>query len=255
MDKTPGVVLVVAGLAGCGIRGHNRNPGGAGHGAGGGGAEDAGADPAEGDAAEADAGEDADGDEEDAGAEPEPEPEPIAGPCGGPFLVTTWLFDTAPFDLRYVNSLIHRDLEQQDLLVTLEVGPGPELVWTDGVQAEGGGLVPDPDVAESPPIPVELTEERGIVTTEPGRVTSHLSAADYGGAQALDWTLHLVEVDASYDEECSRLAGRLSGAFRDEPSFSIPGRPVDTDTDGDGEPDAYWMESNVLADALAGIVW
>lgn len=171
------------------------------------------------------------------------------GPCDALYLVTAWLFDTAPFDKRIVNELIHGDLEREGLLLTLGVQAGPTLLWRDCVRGEEGLLAPDPAVAQSDPLSIELEDEQRFRTEEPGTVTVHLTAADYAGADPINWTLHLAEVSGTFAVDCSTLTGRIHGAFRDDPAFSIPQGP-DTDTDDDGEPDAFWMESNFVAERL-----
>ena len=170
-------------------------------------------------------------------------------PCEGTYQLDSWIFDIAPFRLDIINSLLSSDLEEGNLVAALKLQEGPVVKWVDLVEDElFGGWVQDPDVTPSPPIPVRIDEGMGFRTTEEGALYLWISAPDYPDAQAMEWELLDVKITGRFSRDCSKLWGRLSGAFLDMPEFSI-GAPS-YDIDGDGVADGFWMESEYTARPL-----
>jgi hypothetical protein len=174
---------------------------------------------------------------------------PVAAPvvpCPGEFVMTAWTFDTAPFPPRILNELVAGDLAAGELVVALRFEEGPDLVWVDAVVDANGDLAPDPEVAPSAPMRLDLAPDGAFSNPIAGEVVAHLRTADYPGAQPIDWHLYGVRIEGAFDGDCGTVRGRLAGAFRNEDGFTIPAAP-DVDTDGDGVADAFQLASAFVA--------
>ena len=193
----------------------------------------------------------------DVGFEP---PDAMAGPsdiavppdtaiegCFNRFVLTEWVIEEAPFEPWMINDLLASDIESGDLLLLLQLQIGPVLEWIDAQMGARGEPEPDPEIPPTAPLSVMFETEWIFQTRPPGEAFVGLGAANYGGAQALVWHLYGVTLRAAFSEDCRRLSGRFTGAFRNEPGFSIPGR-VDVDTDLDGVADAFGMHGTFVAE-------
>lgn len=188
-------------------------------------------------------------------AEPGPDvapPEPDAGrappadvACEGDYVVVEWVVDEAAFDTRYVNPLFAGDIASGELIAWWRID-ADSAAFVDGLPDAEGDVVDDPAVPLSAPIAIRWLDTMSFETRAPGAITFHLTAAQYQGAQPIDLTLLQVELSGVFAPDCRSFVGHLRGAFPDRPDFSIPGEP-DADLDGDGVPDAWWLDTHFTA--------
>ena len=168
--------------------------------------------------------------------------------CSGVYLLHAWRFDDVAFDPRFLNDLIESGLADGEILATV-VLQDEALWWRDNIVDAQGALRPDPGVPDTPPLAMTYFGNRSFRSEGLGELFVYLPQADYPDAQPLVWHLHQVHFAGSFVDGCRLLHGRLDGAFRREPQFSMFSE-LDADTDGDGVPDGYHVRSGFEAEQL-----
>lgn len=181
-------------------------------------------------------------------ADARPEPGPPPGGCEGRYTMTSWavvesFFDASSFSTFLSDSLTQGTLVLSVLTLSDPAGGADQMTLDVAQRGPGGDPLPGAPVGE--PLTIGVGPDGTITTRTPGVITFHVQGQIAGYPVDLDARFENATLTGRFAPDCSFLGGRLEAAFSAE-GVSL-WRGPDTDLDGDGTNDAFFLGSNVQA--------